>query len=70
MNNMLRITSTGAVVLCARKSCCPIMEDIGNNKVKITDDNGNFIIIDKTQAALVTDGLAILEKNNQELLCE
>jgi hypothetical protein len=70
MKNILTLNPNGSVTLCARKTCCPVMTDLGNNKVKITDDDNNSIIIDKSQARLINDGLNILDKNNQELLCE
>lgn len=70
MNNILKLNPNGSVTLCARKTCCPVMEDIGDNKVKITDDNGNSIIIDQGQAELIGDGLKIIKGSKQELLCE
>ena len=66
----LKLNPNGTVTLCGRKTCCPIMEDLGNGKVRITDDEGNSIIIDKAQASLINDGLAVLDEQHQELLCE
>jgi dissimilatory sulfite reductase (desulfoviridin) alpha/beta subunit len=67
----LKINPNGTVTLCARKTCCPVMEDLGDGRVKITDDNGSTIIIDKSQARLINDGLNLMENKNQEqLLCE
>ena len=70
MTTTLKLNPNGSVTLCARKTCCPVMENLGNGKVRITDDEGNSIIIDKTQAALINDGLSVLGRNSQELLCE
>jgi hypothetical protein len=70
MNNMLKLNPNGTVTLCARKTCCPVMQDLGNGKVKITDDDGNSIIIDQSQAELIGDGLKVIKGANQELLCE
>lgn len=70
MNDMLKLNPNGSVTLCARKTCCPIMEDLGNGMVRITDDNGNSIIISKEQASLVTPGLNALNEQNLELLNE
>ena len=70
MNNMLKLNPNGSVTLCARKTCCPIMEDLGNGMIRITDDNGNSIIISKEQASLVTPGLNTLNEQNLELLNE
>lgn len=67
----LKLNPNGTVTLCARKTCCPVMEDLGDGRVKITDDNGSTIIIDKSQARLINDGLNLMENKNQEqLLCE
>ena len=70
MNEILKLNPNGTVTLCARKTCCPIMEDVGNGMVKITDDNGASIIISKEQAALVGAGLDALNEQNLELLNE
>ena len=37
MNNILKLNPNGTVTLCARKTCCPVMQDLGNGKVKITE---------------------------------
>ena len=66
----LKLNPNGSVTLCARKTCCPVMQDLGNGKVRITDDEGNSIIIDKSQAELINDGLVLLGGKSQELLCE
>lgn len=70
MNEVLKLNPNGTVTLCARKTCCPIMEDMGNGMVRITDDNGNSIIITKEQANLVTAGVAALNEQKVELLNE
>lgn len=70
MTTNIKLNPNGSVTLCARKSCCPVMEDLGNGKVRITDDEGNSIIIDKAQASLINDGLMVLGGKSQELLCE
>ena len=69
MNNMLKLNPNGSVTLCARKTCCPVIEKIDEEYVKITDDNGNAIIIKKEQAALIRDGIDVIY-DNRELLCE
>lgn len=70
MMTPLKLNSNGSVTLCARKTCCPTMQDLGDGTVKITDDNGNSIIIDKSQARLINDGLNLMEQKSQQLLCE
>jgi hypothetical protein len=46
------------------------MEEIDEHRVRITDDNGNSIIVNKEQAALIGDGLKVLQSKEQQLLCE
>lgn len=70
MNKVLTLNPNGTVTLCARKTCCPVMEDMGNGMVRITDDNGNSIIISKEQAELVPAGISALNEQNLELLNE
>ena len=70
MNEVLKLNPNGSVTLCARKTCCPIMEDMGNGMVRITDDNGNSIIITKEQASLMTAGVNALNEQNLQLLNE
>lgn len=70
MNNNLILNPDGTVRLCARKTCCPTMKSMNDGTVKITDDNGNSIIIDRSQARLINDGLNLLDGDSTELLCE
>lgn len=69
-NNYLKLNPNGSITLCAKRTCCPVMEEVDKDNIKITDDCGNFIIIKKEQAALIKDGLELLNYKNQELLCE
>lgn len=62
------------VTLCARRrGCCPTMEKIDETHVKITDDDGNSVIMKTEQAALIAQGAQVLENNGkpiQQLLCD
>lgn len=55
--NMLKITPNGGVMLCGRKTCCPVLERIDDDKVKITDDDGNVVTMTIEQAKLVGQAL-------------
>lgn len=46
------------------------MEDLGNGNVRITDDDGNSIIISREQAKLINDGIMVIDGKNLELLNE
>lgn len=70
----MKMNPNGTVTLCARRrGCCPTMEDLGDGRVKITDDDGNSVIMKSEQAHLIGQGMQMLENNGkpkQELLCE
>ena len=61
MRNLLHFNpATNQVTLCARKTCCPKMELIDENNVKIIDDNGNEVVMSVEQAKLVNSRLDFL----------
>lgn len=65
--NPLKLNPNGTVTLCARKrGCCPVMEHIGNGMVRITDDDGNQVIMKTEQAALIAHGVELLENNGEQ----
>ena len=49
-----------SVRLCCNGKGCPIVEDLGNGNVKITDDHGNSITVKKEEANLISDGVKTL----------
>lgn len=59
--NVLKFTPNGGVVLCGRKTCCPVIEKIDENRVKITDDDGNSVTMDIEQARLIGQALEQLK---------
>jgi hypothetical protein len=63
--NIIRL-SEKSVKLCCNKRNCPIVTDIGDGKVEITDDYGNKIIVKKEEALLLSDGVKTL--NGEKLL--
>lgn len=68
--NMLKFNPNGTVTLCGRpKSCCPVVTEIDENTIKITDDDGKCITITKEQAKLIDNALELFE-NKEELLNE
>lgn len=70
MSTNLIINKNGSVTLCGRGDgkCCPVMEYVDKNHIKITDDYNNFIIISKEQAMLIGEGMKTLNENIQQLL--
>ena len=60
--------ATKQVSLCARRTCCPKMEFIDENTVKIIGDNGNEVIMSLEQAKLMSSGLDLLTEKKKQLL--
>lgn len=57
------------VTLCARKTCCPKVELVGEGKVRIIDDDGNHVTMTIEQARLMNPGIdLLLEKGKKQLL--
>ena len=50
------------IVLCGGKKCCPVLTITKSGKVKIKDDYGNVVIMEKTQAKLIDNAIKELEK--------
>lgn len=53
-----------SVILCGGKKCCPELSITESNKVKIKDDDGNTVTMEKSQAKLITKALKELEKQS------
>ena len=53
--------SDKTVRLCCGKKNCPIVTDIGDGMVEITDDDGNKIVVKKEEAELISDGVKTLD---------
>lgn len=58
------ILDENRIKLCCGGKGCPIIEDLGNGKVRITDDDGSAIICDADQAKLITKAVEHLEQSN------
>jgi hypothetical protein len=59
---MIKRESANSVRLCCGKKGCPVITDLGDGTVSITE-NGSTIIIKKEEAALISDGVKVLEGN-------
>jgi hypothetical protein len=57
---MIKRISDNSVQLCCNGKNCPIVTDIGNGMVEITDDDGNKVIMKKAEAELLSDGVKSL----------
>lgn len=62
MTELLKRTITGGIVLCGRKTCCPVLERVDSDHVSITDDEGGKVTLQIEQAKLLSRALDELEK--------
>jgi hypothetical protein len=63
LNNTDMIIPNGesSVRLCCGKKGCPVVTELGNGLVEITDDNGNKIVVKKEEALLISDGVKSID---------
>ena len=45
------------ILLCCRGKGCPRLKKVPQNKVRITDDDGNHIVLDTDQALLIAQAI-------------
>lgn len=63
---MIKRENASTVRLCCGKKGCPTVQDLGNGMVRITDDFGKEVEMTKEEAALVSDGVKVL--NGEKLI--
>jgi|TARA_R100000008_G_scaffold86896_1_gene82577 hypothetical protein len=59
MTNLKQVQ--GEVILCCGKGGCPRIKKFGSDKVKITDDFGSTVVLDKEQALLIQQAIKQLD---------
>ena len=57
---MIKRIDASSVKLCCQGKGCPVVKDLGDGTVEITEDNGNKIIVKKEEAQLISDGVKTL----------
>ena len=62
-----RLTDNSVKICCDGKGC-PVVEKIDDNSYKVTDDNGNTIIVKKEELKLMADAVTTLNSTDQ-LIC-
>lgn len=60
INAMVKRETENSVRLCCGGKC-PIVTDIGDGNIEITDDNGNTVVMKREEAKLISDGVRMLE---------
>ena len=66
--SIVRINDNSVRLCCSGKKGCPVMTDVGNGMVEITDDFGNKITVKKEEALLLSDGAKTLIGEKQLIL--
>ena len=61
MTNKLTQLPQGEILLCCGKGGCPRLKKLPKDKVQITDDDGNTVVMEASQAKLITDALRQLD---------
>lgn len=55
-----------SVKLCCKGKGCPVVTELADGMVEITDDFGNKIVVKKEEALLISDGVKTID--NQKLI--
>ena len=58
---MIKQLSENSVKLCCKGKGCPIVTELADGRVEITDDDGNKIIVKKEEALLISDGVKTID---------
>lgn len=65
---MIKTINNTTVSICCGKANCPTVEKIDENHYKITDDDGNSIVVKKEELKLMGDAVTVIDKD-QQLVC-
>lgn len=55
----MKILNDTTIVLCCGGNKCPVIEDLKDGTVKITDDFGSSIVVKSDEAGLIPDALKV-----------
>ena len=61
-----RLTENNVKVCCGRQGC-PVIEKIDEDHYKVTDDDGNTIVVKKEELKLMGDAVNTLDGDQQLL---
>ena len=65
---MIKRLTESSVRGCCGKQGCPVVEKIDEDHYKVTDDDGNAIIVKKEELKLMGDAVNTID-GDEELLC-
>jgi hypothetical protein len=63
---MIKVLTNNSVKLCCKGKGCPVVTELADGMVEITDDFGNKIVVKKEEALLISDGVKTID--NQKLI--
>ena len=62
-----RLTENSVKVCCGRQGC-PVIEKIDEDHYKVTDDDGNTIVVKKEELKLMGDAVTQID-SDEKLIC-
>tara|TARA_R110001583_G_scaffold163485_1_gene315594 strand:+ start:135 stop:335 length:201 start_codon:yes stop_codon:yes gene_type:complete len=65
---MIKRLTENSVKVCCGRTGCPVIEKIDEDHYKVTDDDGNAIVVKKEELKLMGDAVNTID-GDQELLC-
>ena len=65
---MITKLTENSVKVCCGNSGCPVIEKIDENHYKVTDEDGNTIVVKKEELKLMGDAVNAID-GDQELIC-
>ena len=65
---MIKRLTESSVRVCCGKQGCPVVEKIDEDHYKVTDDDGNAIIVKKEELKLMGDAVTTIDCDDQ-LIC-
>ena len=64
---MIKRLTESSVRVCCGKQGCPVVEKIDEDHYKVTDDDGNTIVVKKEELKLMGDAVNTLDGDQQLL---
>jgi|TARA_R110000787_G_scaffold67726_1_gene151637 hypothetical protein len=65
---MITRLTENSVKICCGKQGCPVIEKVDEDHYKVTDDEGNTIIVKADELKLMGDAVNVID-GEEELLC-
>ncbi len=64
---MIKKIEENKVKVCCGKKGCPVVEKIDEDTYKVTDDDGNSIVVKKEELSLMGDAVQTINEDQQLL---